>query len=95
MKSFLSHYQVFAYLFLCGVITIASTTTTPPTFVTTMASTFETGSLILSTSSPVISGSFSSLTQTMTFLNSYSSSPSIGYGLSYLNSNWNTTTQAI
>lgn len=68
--------------------------TVPLIEVTTFASTYESGTLVLSTSTPTTSGGFSYQSTTLTYINSYFTTPTFGFGFAFINSNWNKTTTA-
>lgn len=68
--------------------------TTSPIFSTLIDNTFEAANVVLSTSLPTTSGSFSSQNTVITYKNFYFTTPSFGYGLAFLNSQWITTTVA-
>lgn len=82
-------------LFLTLCLHLAASATVQPTFVTTMSASYEAGTAVLSASSLTTSGSYSSQTTTVTYLNSYTSTPQFGYGFSYINSVWTQTTLGI
>ena len=50
---------------------------------------------MLSASSPTTSGSLSSQTTTITYANSYFTTPSFGYGISYISAGWSQTTTVV
>lgn len=84
-----------AYLvFLLSLFAIAQSGTISPSFLTTIAGTYEAGSVVLTSSSLTNGGSFSSQNTTLTFLNTYTATPQFGYGFSYINSLWTQTITA-
>lgn len=89
MKGFLSQ-----LLTLLSLIFLYQAQTVPLTFVSTISGTYEAGSIVLTQTAPSTVGSFSSISTTLTYLNSYTSSPLFGYGLSYMYSQFPTTVSA-
>lgn len=89
MNGFLSQ-----LLTILSLILLSQTQTVPLTFVSTIPGTYETGSIVLTQTSPTPVGSFSSISTTLTYLNAYTSSPLFGYGLSYMYSQFPTTVSA-
>ena len=89
-----SHLPRAMLLLLLCMAHSALAVSTSPVFSTTISGSFEAGSAVLSTTSPTVSGSFSSQTTTVTYLNSYFTTPSFGFGLGFVNSNWAQTTLA-
>lgn len=77
------------------LLTVIKSATVPPTAITTISGTFETGTAVLTTNNRLTSGSFTSQNTTVTFLNTYSTNPNFGYGFSYINAAWTTTTSLL
>lgn len=89
IKGFLSQ-----LLTLLSLIFLYQAQTVPLTFVSTISGTYEAGSIVLTQTAPSTVGSFSSISTTLTYLNSYTSSPLFGYGLSYMYSQFPTLVSA-
>ena len=71
------------------------TATVSPIFQTTISSVYEASSKVLATSSLTTSGATSSQSTTITYSNTYFSTPSFGYGISYISGTWTQTSGAI
>ncbi len=80
---------------LLSLLTPSFCSTTSPIFVTTVTNIFEASSAVLSTSSPTTSGGFSSQSTSITYTNFYFTTPVVGYGVSFINSNWIKTTAIV
>lgn len=65
--------------------------TVSPVFITTMSN-FEVGQWVLTTTSPTTVSGFSYQNTAVTYLNYYTSIPNVGFGISFLNSLYTTTT---
>jgi hypothetical protein len=79
---------------LLSLLSLITSTTVPLNFITTIAGTFETGSVVLTSSTSTTASGFSSQSTTLPYLNTYSAVPSFGYGLSFASSQWPTQTTA-
>lgn len=86
-------FPIILNLFLLCILLRAANV--PPNFITTIAGSFEVGTAVLTSASSTPSGSFSSQSTTVTYLNTYSTTPQFGFGFGYISSAWSTTTSTL
>lgn len=85
-------------LFATTFLLISTASINPSFFTSIPADAIETGQLVLGLSTPTTfstNTSMASQTTVMTYANSYTAAPGFGYGWTYINSNWNSTTSAM
>lgn len=86
--------SILSLLTLISLLCLGSAATIPPTFVTTIASSFETGTAVLTASTLSTNATASSYSTTLTYLNTYVDTPNCGYGLGLIYSQWPQTSTA-